>query len=113
MKKYEAEKYHVKKENERLKADYLKRVADIREQNRQNQETYKKRLAEWENKKRIAETTVKTKELTDDRIKNRVSEVKGKGVDVSLGNEEVVEVDGTTGSVSEADAKKTIRYACE
>lgn len=108
MKKYEAEKYHVKKENERLKADYLKRVADIREQNRQNQETYKKRLAEWENKKRIAETTVKTKELTDDRIKNRVSEVKGKGVDVSLGNEEVVEVDGTTGSVSEADAKKRL-----
>ena len=108
VKKYEAEKDHVKKENERLKAEYLKRVSDIREQNRQNQETYKKRLAEWENKKRVAETTVKIKELTDDRIKNRVSEVKGKGVDVSLGNEEVVEVDGTTGSVSESDAKKRL-----
>ena len=108
VKKYEADKDHVKKENERLKADYLKRVADIREQNRQNQETYKKRLAEWENKKHISETTVKTKELTDDTIKNRVSEVKGKGVDVTLGNEEVVEVDGTNGSVSESDAKKRL-----
>ena len=108
VKKYEADKDHVKKENERLKAEYLKRVADIREQNRQNQETYKKRLAEWENNKRIAETTVKTKELTDDSIKNRVTEIKGKGIDVSLGNEEVVEVDGTTGSISEADAKKRL-----
>ena len=48
---------------------------------------------------------MKTKELIDSILTGKIDELKKKGVNITVGREEVTEVDGINGKVSENDAR--------
>lgn len=98
---YNKEKERVRLENEKRKSEFL---AD---QNKKQKE-YETALKKWNDDKAKVESTVKTKELTDGKIEAKIAELIKKGVTVNKGKEEIVEVDGTSGKPTEAEAIKKL-----
>ena len=105
--KYEANKARIEKENAAKKANYESEVAAIKAENESKDAEYKKAITEWKNKKKISEV-IKTKDLVNSTLDAKIEEAKGAGVKVNVGSDEVVELDGTNGKLSEADATKKL-----
>ena len=102
---YLEEKAKVEAENKKLKEEYEKEVADIKAANERAQKEYEEKLAKWKAEKTRVENTVKTKDLIDSVLTNKIDELKKKSVNITVGREEVTEVDGTSGKVSEGEAR--------
>ena len=102
---YLEEKANVEAENKKLKEEYEKEVADIKAANERAQKEYEEELAKWKAEKIKVENTVKTKDLIDSVLMNKIDELKKKGVNITVGRDEVTEVDGTTGKISEDEAR--------
>lgn len=102
---YLEEKAKVEAENKKLKENYDKEVADIKAANEKAKKEYEDKLAKWKAEKIKTENTVKTKDLIDSVLTNKIDELKKKGVNITVGREELTLVDGTSGKISEADAR--------
>ena len=107
--KYLEDKARIESENKTLKENYEKEVADIKAANEKAKKEYEERLAKWKEAKIKTENTVKTKDLIDSVLTIKIDELKKKGVNVTVGREEVTEVDGTNGKITEADANKKLK----
>ena len=102
---YLEEKAKIEAENKMLKENYEKEVADIKAANEKAKKEYDEKLVKWKVEKIKVENTVKTKDLIDSVLTGKIDELKKKGVNITVGREEVTEVDGTNGKISEADAR--------
>lgn len=107
--KYLEDKARIESENKTLKENYEKEVADIKTANEKAKKEYEERLAKWKEAKIKTENTVKTKDLIDSVLTSKIDELKKKGINVTVGHEEVTEVDGTNGKITEADANKKLK----
>ena len=101
---YLEEKAKVEAENKMLKENYEKEVADIKAANEKAKKEYEDKLAKWKAEKTRVENTAKTKDLIDSVLTGKIDELKKKGVNITVGREEVTEVDGSSGKVSEVEA---------
>ena len=107
--KYLEDKARIEKENAEARANYEKEVANIKAENAKAQKEYQEALAKWKAEKVTTENTVKTKDLIDAVLTGKIDELKKQGVNVTVGREEVTEVDGTNGKVSESDANRKLK----
>ena len=106
---YLEEKAKIEAENKMLKENYEKEVADIKAANEKAVMEYNEKLAKWKADKIRVENTVKTKDLIDSVLKGKIDELKKKGVNITVGRDEVTEVDGSSGKISEAQALEKLK----
>ena len=107
--KYLEDKARIEKENAEARANYETEVANIKAENEKAKKEYEEALAKWKVEKVTTENTVKIKDLIDAVLTGKIDELKKQGVNVTVGREEVTEVDGTNGKVSESDANRKLK----
>lgn len=107
--KYLEDKARIEKENAEARVNYDKEVANIKAVNEKAKKEYEEALAKWKAEKVTTENTVKTKDLIDTALTGKIDELKKQGVNVVVGREEITEVDGTNGKVSEDDANRKLK----